>query len=75
MNLVIALFLAQDGIANGVVYALLAVAIVLLFSVTRITFVPQGEFVSFGALTFVTMQDGQRPGTLPLLGLLIVLHL
>ncbi|WP_244431969.1 ABC transporter permease [Rhodopseudomonas sp. B29] len=75
MNLVIALFLAQDGIANGVVYALLAVAIVLLFSVTRITFVPQGEFVSFGALTFVTMQDGQRPGTLPLLGLLIILHL
>ncbi|MCD0417061.1 ATP-binding cassette domain-containing protein [Rubrivivax sp. JA1024] len=74
MNLVVALFLAQDGIANGVVYALLAVAIVLLFSVTRITFVPQGEFVSYGALTFVAMQDGQRPGTIPLLGLLIALH-
>lgn len=74
MNLVVALFLAQDGIANGVVYALLAVAIVVLFSVTRITFVPQGEFVSYGALTFVTMQDGQRPGTIPLLGLLIALH-
>ena len=75
MNLVVALFLAQDGIANGVVYALLAVAIVVLFSVTRITFVPQGEFVSYGALTFVTMQDGQRPGTIPLLGLLIALHI
>jgi len=75
VNLVVALFLAQDGIANGVVYALLAVAIVLLFSVTRITFVPQGEFVSYGALTFVTLQDGQTPGTIPLLGLLIALHL
>ncbi|WP_322516034.1 branched-chain amino acid ABC transporter permease/ATP-binding protein [Rhodopseudomonas palustris] len=75
MNLVVALFLAQDGIANGVVYALLAVAIVVLFSVTRITFVPQGEFVSYGALTFVTLQDGQRPGTFALLGLLIALHI
>ena len=75
MNLVVALFLAQDGIANGVVYALLAVAIVLLFSVTRITFVPQGEFVSYGALTFVALQEGQRPGTIALLGLLIIIHI
>ncbi len=75
MNTVVALYLGQDGLANGVVYALLAVAIVVLFSVTRIMFVPQGEFVSYGALTFVALQDGKRPGTIALLGLLIVLHI
>ena len=75
MNTVVALYLGQDGLANGVVYALLAVAIVVLFSVTRIMFVPQGEFVSYGALTFVALQDGKRPGTIALLGLLLVLHI
>ncbi|WP_316206608.1 MULTISPECIES: branched-chain amino acid ABC transporter permease/ATP-binding protein [unclassified Bradyrhizobium] len=74
MNLFVALYLAQDGIANGLVYALLAVAIVLLFSVTRAIFVPQGEFVSFSALTFTTLQDGHTPGTIPLLAVLVLLQ-
>ena len=67
MNAFVALYLAQDGIANGLVYALLAMSIVLLFCVTRTIFVPQGEFVSFSALTFTMLQDGQTPGTIPLL--------
>ncbi len=67
MNGTIALFLAQDAIANGVVYALLAIAIVLLFSVTRVIFIPQGELVSYGALTFTALQDGSTPGTIYLL--------
>ena len=58
MNAFVALYLAQDGIANGLVYALLATAIVRLFSDTRIIFIPQGEFVTYGALTFTVLQEG-----------------
>lgn len=61
MNGEIGLFLLQDGLANGAVYALLAIAIVLVFAVTRILFIPQGEFVVFGALTMVAVQAGQFP--------------
>ena len=62
MNLDIALLLAQDGITNGAIYALLALALVLVFSVTRVIFIPQGEFVAFGALTLVALQAGQTAG-------------
>ena len=61
MNLDIALLLAQDGITNGAIYALLALALVLAFSVTRVIFIPQGEFVAYGALTLVALQAGRLP--------------
>ena len=67
MNPQIALLLAQDGIITGAIYALLAVAIVLVFTVTRVVFVPQGEFVAFSALTMVALQNGKTPGTVWLL--------
>lgn len=67
MDLQIALLLAQDGITNGAVYALLALALVLIFAVTRVIFIPQGEFVAFGALTLASLQAGKFPGTLWLL--------
>ncbi len=67
MNLDIALLLAQDGITNGAIYALLALALVLAFSVTRVIFIPQGEFVAYGALTLVALQAGRSPGTVTLL--------
>ena len=67
MNTQIALLLAQDGIVNGAVYALMALALVLVFSVTRVIFIPQGEFVAFGALTMATLQAGHNPGTVWLL--------
>lgn len=59
--------LAQDGLSNGAVYALLAMALVLVFSVTRIIFLPQGEFIGFGALTLAALQNGQFPKLLWLL--------
>ncbi|EOA04982.1 MULTISPECIES: branched-chain amino acid ABC transporter permease [Herbaspirillum] len=59
MNLQIVALLGQDGITNGAIYALLALSIVLVFTVTRILLIPQGEFVSFGALTMGMMQNGQ----------------
>jgi branched-chain amino acid transport system permease protein len=63
MNWDIALLLAQDGITNGAIYALLALALVLAFAVTRVIFIPQGEFVAYGALTLVALQAGKLPGT------------
>jgi branched-chain amino acid transport system permease protein len=67
VNLDIALLLAQDGITNGAIYALLALALVLAFAVTRVIFIPQGEFVAYGALTLVALQTGRLPGTVWLL--------
>ena len=59
MNLQIAALLGQDGITNGAIYALLALSIVLVFTVTRVLLIPQGEFVAYGALTMASMQAGQ----------------
>ncbi|WP_131112352.1 branched-chain amino acid ABC transporter permease [Sulfuricystis thermophila] len=67
MDLQIALLLGQDGIVTGAIYALLALALVLVFAVTRVIFIPQGEFVAYGALTLAGIQSGQTPGTLWLL--------
>ncbi|MBV6476399.1 MAG: branched-chain amino acid ABC transporter permease [Rhodocyclaceae bacterium] len=76
MDLQIALLLSQDGIVNGSIYALLALALVLVFAVTRVIFIPQGEFVAYGALTLAAFQAGKTPGTLWLLlgaGVLVAL--
>ena len=59
----IALLLAQDGLAMSAVYALLAVALVLVFNVTRVLFMPQGDFLSYGAMTFGALSAGAVPGT------------
>ena len=59
MNLQIAMILGQDGVTNGAIYALLALSILLVFTVTRVLFIPQGEFVTFGALTMAAVQAGQ----------------
>ncbi len=67
MDFQIALILGQDGVTNGAIYALLALALVLAFAVTRVIFIPQGEFVAYGALTLVALQAGRLPGTLWLL--------
>ena len=63
MDFSIASILALDGVTNGAIYALLALATVLVFAVTRVIFIPQGEFVAFGALTLAILQTGKVPGT------------
>ncbi|ODS94770.1 MAG: ABC transporter permease [Lautropia sp. SCN 69-89] len=63
MDFTVAGILLLDGVTNGAIYALLAMAIVLLFAVTRVIFIPQGEYVAFGALTVGLFQAGQVPGT------------
>ena len=61
------------ALTNGAVYALLALATVLVFAVTRVIFIPQGEFVAFGALTLALLQPGKVPGTVWLLLVLAAL--
>jgi branched-chain amino acid transport system permease protein len=63
LNTTIMLFLVQDGITNGAIYALLGLALVLVFAVTRVILIPQGEFVTYGALTYASLCAGQMPGT------------
>jgi branched-chain amino acid transport system permease protein len=72
MDWSIASILTLDGLTNGAVYALLALATVLLFAITRVIFIAQGEFVAYGALTVAMLQSGnpvgsvwQRLGDLP----------
>ncbi len=67
MDLSIATLLTQDGITNGAIYALLALALVLVFTVTRVIWVPSGEFVAWGTLTLAGLQLGKAPGIVGLL--------
>jgi branched-chain amino acid transport system permease protein len=65
--------LVQDGIATGAIYALLGIALVLLFVVTRVIFFPQGDFIAWGALSLAFMQAGSVPPTVWLmLGLAVL---
>lgn len=63
MSSQVALFLLQDGITTGAIYVLLAMALVMVFLVTRVLFLPQGEFVSYAALTLAMLQNGTVPRT------------
>ena len=67
MDFSIAGILLIDGLTNGAIYALLGMAIVLVFAVTRVIFIPQGEFVAYGALTLAMFQTKAVPGTVWLL--------
>jgi branched-chain amino acid transport system permease protein len=73
MDLQIGLLLGQDGVINGAIYGLLALALVLVFSVTRVIFIPQGELLTFGALTMAALNTARTPATLwMLIGLAVV---
>eukprot|EP01137_Pigoraptor_chileana_P009780 Opistho-2@58534 len=73
MDFSIASILMLDGVTNGAIYALLALATVLVFAVTRVIFIPQGEFVAFGALTLAGLQMGKAPGTIAFLLVMVAL--
>lgn len=63
MDFSIASILLVDGLTNGAIYALLGMTTVLVFAVTRVIYLPQGEYVAFGALTLGMLQLGKVPGT------------
>lgn len=67
MDFQIAAILAVDGIASGAIYVLIALGTVLIFSVTRVMFVPFGDIAAFAALTMAMLQMGRLPGTVLLL--------
>ncbi len=45
----------------------MVLALVLVFSVTRVIFIPQGEFVTYAALAMAALQTGKLPAVLWLL--------
>lgn len=67
MDSTILLFLAQDGVINGAIYALVGIALVLVYAVTRVILVPLGEFVAFAALTQSFLEAGKVPPTATML--------
>ena len=70
MTFTIAPLLIQDGLTNGLIYALLALAILLVFVVTRVLWVAAGDFVVLGAITCALIRQGEIPGTAYLLAAL-----
>jgi len=75
MDWFVFLALLQDGITTGAIYLLLAIGLLIVFSVTRVIFVPQGDLLAFGTLTVAALQSGHLPGTLWLLDGMSVLAL
>jgi branched-chain amino acid transport system permease protein len=63
MDFSTASILTLDGVTNGAIYALLALATVLVFAITRVIFIAQGEFVAYGAITLAMLQGGNPVGT------------
>ena len=61
------LALLQDGLTSGAIYLLLAIGLLIVFSVTRVIFVPQGDLLALATLTVAQLQAGGVPGTLWLL--------
>ena len=62
----VALILAVDGLANGAIYLLAGLGLVLIFSVTRVVFVPFGDIAAFAALTLAAFETGRVPPTIAL---------
>ena len=60
----IALILSIDGLANGAVYLLAGLGLVLIFSVTRVVFVPFGDVAAFAALSLAAFETGRTPPTI-----------
>ncbi|WP_428537987.1 branched-chain amino acid ABC transporter permease [Rhodopila sp.] len=63
MDLTILLALLQDGLTTGAIYVLLAVGLLIAFTVTRVIFIAQGDLVSFAALTLASLISHRIPGT------------
>lgn len=61
MTLDIALLLAADGVAQAAVYLIIALGLVLVFSVTRVIYVPFGSLSVFAALTLGHLERGEKP--------------
>jgi branched-chain amino acid transport system permease protein len=70
MDETILLALLQDGLTTGAIYVLLAVGLLIVFTVTRVIFISQGDLVSFAALTLASLIGHRIPGTIWMLDVL-----
>jgi len=52
------LFLLADGVTNGAVYGLVALSLIVVYTVTRVVNIAQGEYVTLGALSFASALSG-----------------
>jgi len=75
MNADIALILGADGLAGSAVYLIAGLGLVLIFSVTRVIFVPFGDIAVFAALSLGAMEMGRLPAAIMLIGLFAVIAL
>lgn len=66
----IALILSVDGVAGAAIYLLAGLGLVLVFSVTRVIFVPFGDVAVFSALTLAFLEAGRWPPTIALVAAL-----
>jgi branched-chain amino acid transport system ATP-binding protein len=73
MTTEIAIILLLDGIANGAIYLLAGLGLVLIFSVTRVVFVPFGDITAFCALSIAAFELGRVPGAVWVVAILAVL--
>jgi branched-chain amino acid transport system permease protein len=71
----VAMILGIDGLANGAVYLLAGLGLVLIFSVTRVVFVPFGDIAAFSALSLAAFEGGRTPPTIGLVLMLAALAL
>jgi branched-chain amino acid transport system permease protein len=52
------IFLGLDGLTTGAVYALVGLSLVLVYTTTRVVNVSQGDYLTFGALSFASFIEG-----------------
>ncbi len=65
--------LLANGLANGAVYLLAGLGLVLVFSVTRVVFVPFGDIAAFAALSLAAFERDRLPPTVAMVALLALL--
>lgn len=73
MDFTTASILAVDGLSTGSIYVLIAIGTVLIFTVTRVVFIPFGDIAAFTALTLAAIEGQKLPGTIQLLAILACL--
>jgi branched-chain amino acid transport system permease protein len=71
----IAFILSTDGLATGAIYLLAGIGLVLIFSVTRVVFVPFGDVAAFAALSLAAFERDLLPPTIGLVATLAALAL
>lgn len=71
MDSTIAMILLADGLAWSAIYLIIGLGLVLIFSVTRVIFVPFGSIAVFSALSLGAMELGRLPAAIYLVGLFV----